>query len=94
MNEPLHPPQFEPDDLPDAFRDAIAMGLSGWRQDGAGVAAIWNGTPSKPALIYALSRLPSTLIRAVSAREGYTLDPEELLQGLLEELPIYLKEEK
>jgi hypothetical protein len=78
---------WTPKQMADAQRTAVAMALAGWRNDPEGVAVLWNGATNKEALIWALSRLPSTLIRGVSAREGRTLDPEEVLAGLLEQYP-------
>ncbi len=69
---------WSPDEMKEAFRTAIAMALAAWRHDPVGTGTLWNGSTNHPALVWALSRLPSTMVRAVSARDGVTLDPEDV----------------
>ena len=86
--------KWTPEEIADAYRTAIAIARAGWRNDPEGVAVLWNGTANKQALIWALSKVPSTMIRAVSAREGRTLDPEEVLSGLLAQPELFDHEEE
>ncbi len=81
------------DEMSGAYRDALAMALAGYREDGEAVAAIWSGTPNHQALVFTLSRLPALMIRAVSARSGPMLDPEEVFEGLLRDLPYDIPQE-
>ena len=79
---------WTPKQLGDAYRAAVAIALAGHREDGEAVAVLWNESQRKDALVYALSRLPAVLIEAVSLREGVTLDPEEVLAGLVDRFPV------
>lgn len=85
---------WTPQDQLDAQRDAIAVALAAWRDDIDGIGALWKGSARREALLHALARLPSTLLRAASEREGYTVDPEEVLTGLLRDLPLTIDPEE
>jgi hypothetical protein len=63
------------------------MALAAYRNDAAGMQALWTGAANHEALLDAMARLPSTLIRAGAQ------DPEAVLQGLLDNLPLTDPEE-
>lgn len=78
---------FTHDDLPVAYRDASAIALAGARRDGVGIAALWNGSPNQPALIYAMARLPSLLMRAGANSAGSDVDAVAALEAIVRGMP-------
>lgn len=76
---------FTDSDLPGGYRDAVAMARAAHLMDGDGIAGVWNGTPNKLALLYALSRLPSVFIR--TATDPEERDPDDVFESLLEQMP-------
>jgi hypothetical protein len=82
-----HPSSFTPDDLPSAFRDAVAIARAGRTFDAHGVGAVWNGTPNQPALVYALSRLPGVLAEGIALANDLTLDLDAQLAEMLRVMP-------
>lgn len=71
----------------DAMRAAMRVALAGQRHDLRVIAEEVRAAADHELLVYSLARLPGVMIASVSARDGQTLDPEEVLTGLLDGFP-------
>lgn len=74
---------WTPEEAIEALQTAIAIAAAAHQDDPVAVATLWNEAPNKPALIHQMGRLPSAMIRAVSARQELSLDPAEIFEHLL-----------
>jgi hypothetical protein len=70
----------------DAFRAAVAMirvaGEGESAESAEAVGALWNGTENKPALVWALARVPGLLIAHALGEVGLALDLDGILGRL------------
>lgn len=80
--------RWTPAESLDAFRTATSMILAAAREDPAAVAMLWNDAPAKDALVWALARVPVSLLHATAAARGAQLDLDRLLGDLLAGLAV------
>jgi len=79
----------------DAQRAAIRVAIAGQRHDMAAICREVEAAPSHALLTWALARLPGVMIRALSAStdDGDELDPERVLEQMLDEFPAVIDPE-